>query len=98
MQCKQTAIPVNMPLVASTGPVLVLCWQHLPSTSPVLAHNGMFMGLARNTYPCFKSLKALNYKYMYILSPAQCSPPSAWDNISNTLTVIFYVYRDLKYF
>ena len=33
-----------MPLVASTGPVLVRCWQHRPSTGPVLAHNGMFMG------------------------------------------------------
>ena len=38
-------IPVNMPLVASTGPVLVRCWQHRPSTGPVLAHNGMFMGM-----------------------------------------------------
>ena len=36
--------PVNMPLVASTGPVLGQCWQHRPSTLPVLAHNGMFMG------------------------------------------------------
>ena len=35
---------VNMPLVASTGPALVRCWQHRPSTGPVLAHNGMFMG------------------------------------------------------
>ena len=31
-----------MPLVASTGPVLVRCCQHRPSTGPVLAHNGMF--------------------------------------------------------
>jgi len=36
--------PVNMPLVASTGPVRVRCWQRRPSTDPVLAHNGMFMG------------------------------------------------------
>ena len=36
--------PVNMPLVASTGPVLVRCCQHRPSTGPVLAHNGMLMG------------------------------------------------------
>ena len=36
--------PVNMPLVASTGPVLVRCWQRRTSTGPVLAHNGMFMG------------------------------------------------------
>jgi len=28
-----------MPLHASTGPVLVRCWQHRPSTGPVLAHN-----------------------------------------------------------
>jgi len=33
-------LPVNMPLVVSTGPVLVQCWQHRPSTEPVLAHNG----------------------------------------------------------
>ena len=33
-----------MPLVASTGSVLVRCWQHRPSTGPVLATNGMFMG------------------------------------------------------
>jgi len=30
-------------LVASTGPVLVRCWQHRPSTGSVLAHKGMFM-------------------------------------------------------
>ena len=36
--------PVNMPLVASTGPVLVRCCQHRPSTGPVLAHNCMFIG------------------------------------------------------
>ena len=30
------AIHVNMPLFASTGPVLVRCWQHRPSTVPVL--------------------------------------------------------------
>ena len=29
----------------STGPVLVRCWQHRASTGPVLAHNGMFMGI-----------------------------------------------------
>jgi len=33
-----------MPLVASTGPVLARCWQHRPSTGPVLARNGMFTG------------------------------------------------------
>ena len=41
---KTIDIPVNMPLFASTGPVLVRCWQHRPNTGPVLAHNGMFMG------------------------------------------------------
>ena len=40
----QFIYPVNMTLVASTGPVLVRCWQDRPSTGPVLAHNGMFMG------------------------------------------------------
>ena len=35
-----------MLLVASTGPVLVRCCQHRPSTGPVLAHNGMFMGMS----------------------------------------------------
>ena len=35
--------PVNMPLVASIGPVLVRCWHYRPSTGPVLAHNGMIM-------------------------------------------------------
>ena len=34
--------PVNMPLVASIT-LLVQCWQHLASTGPVLANNGMFM-------------------------------------------------------
>jgi len=34
-----------MPLVASTGPVLV---QHRTSTGPVLARNNMFMGLHIN--------------------------------------------------
>ena len=29
--------PINMPLCASTGPVLVRCWQHQTSTGPVLA-------------------------------------------------------------
>ena len=36
--------PVNMPLVASTGPILDRCCQHRPSTGPVLAYTGMFMG------------------------------------------------------
>jgi len=35
-----------MPLVASTGPVLVRCCQHRPSTGPVLAHTGMFTHMA----------------------------------------------------
>jgi len=33
-----------MPLCAGTGPVLGRCWQHPPSTGPVLATNGMFTG------------------------------------------------------
>ena len=33
-----------MPVCASTGPVLVRCWQHRPSTGPVLACHGMFTG------------------------------------------------------
>ena len=36
--------PVNMPAWTSTGPVLVRCWQHWPSTGPELAHYGMFRG------------------------------------------------------
>ena len=36
--------PVNMPVWPSTGPFLVRCWQHRPSTGPVLAHYGMCMG------------------------------------------------------
>ena len=45
MRYKLMSYPVNMPLVASTGPVPVIFWQHWPSTGPVLAHNGMFMGI-----------------------------------------------------
>ena len=33
-----------MPVQASIGPVLGRCYQHRPSTGPVLAHNGMCMG------------------------------------------------------
>ena len=40
-------MPDHMPVCASTGPVLVLCYQHWPSTGPVLAHNGMFRGYAQ---------------------------------------------------
>ena len=36
--------PINMPLCASTGPVLSRCSQHHTSTGPVLANNGMFTG------------------------------------------------------
>ena len=39
-------IPVNMPLVASTGRVLGRCCQHRTSTGPVLATNGMYTGMA----------------------------------------------------
>ena len=48
-------IPIHIPLVASTGPVLDRCWQHLASTGPVLAHHGMFklMGMLINTVPLF---------------------------------------------
>ena len=38
-------VPVNMPVCAITGPVLVWCSQHWPSIDPVLAHNGMFTGV-----------------------------------------------------
>ena len=34
--------PVKMPVGASTGPLLGRCWQHRPTTGPVLAHTGMF--------------------------------------------------------
>ena len=44
--CEDIYMPVSIPLVASTGHVLVRCWQHRPSTRPVVAHNGMFMGKA----------------------------------------------------
>ena len=36
--------PINMPLCASTVPVLGRCWQHRTSTGPVLVTNGMFTG------------------------------------------------------
>jgi len=39
------SMPVNMLLVESTGTVLVRCCQHRPSTGPILALNGMFMGM-----------------------------------------------------
>ena len=54
--------PVNMPLIASTGPVLVRCWQHLPSTGPVLAHNGMFMGTLYDVLGRFRPF--LKWLYM----------------------------------
>jgi len=38
----ESYIPINMPLRASTGPVLVRCCQHRTRTGPVLATNGMF--------------------------------------------------------
>ena len=38
-------IPINIPVCASTGPVLGRCCQHRTSTGPVLATNGMFTGL-----------------------------------------------------
>jgi len=38
-----TAYPINMPLCASTGPVLVQCCQHQTSTGPVLATNDMIL-------------------------------------------------------
>ena len=41
--------PVNMPIGASTGPVLVRRWQHRPSTGPVLARNGIFTGEENST-------------------------------------------------
>jgi len=34
-----------MPSCASTGPVLGRCCQHRPSTCPILATNGMFIGI-----------------------------------------------------
>ena len=43
-------IPVNMPVGARTGPVLVQCWQHRPSTGPVQARNSMFTGFSHSLY------------------------------------------------
>jgi len=37
--CICIASKVTIIQVASTGPVLGRCWQHLPSTSPVLAQS-----------------------------------------------------------
>ena len=53
----QASTPINMPLCASTGPVLLRCCQHRTSTGPVLATNGMFklycvyMNLAAHAIP-----------------------------------------------
>ena len=41
----QGHIPINMPLCASTGPVLGQCSQHRISTGLVLTTNGMFTGI-----------------------------------------------------
>ena len=45
LMLKSSNIPVNMPLYASTGPVLGRCCQHRTSTGPVQATNGMFTGI-----------------------------------------------------
>ena len=56
-----TSFPINMPLCASTGPVLGRWWQHRTSTGRVLAHNGMFMGIMLvyilSTQSKFKNIK-----------------------------------------
>ena len=61
--------PVNMPLRAGTGPVLVRCCQHWPSTGPVLVHNGMFMGVpwVSTTVCTAKRLDCHNQKIIYKL-------------------------------
>ena len=38
-------IPINIPLSASTGPVLGRCYLHQASTGPVPADKGMFTGI-----------------------------------------------------
>ena len=48
------AYPVNMPLCASTGPVLGRCWQHQPSAGPVLTCTGMFIVAVRRSRGLFE--------------------------------------------
>jgi len=44
--------PCKHAIICCTGPVLVRCCQYRPSTGPVLAHNGMFMGNRPETKDC----------------------------------------------
>ena len=48
--CVLQWVPINMPLCASTVPVLGRCCQHRTSTGPVLATNGMFTGVLSHLY------------------------------------------------
>ena len=55
--------PVNMPLVGSTGPVLVRCWQHRTITGPVLAHNSMFVRCLYQSLILYKDAKQLGDRF-----------------------------------
>ena len=67
-------IPINMPLCASTGPVLVQCCQHRPSTGPVLAHNGVFMEDVVDRAPCYICISIFKMSHWITLSWGHMAP------------------------
>ena len=82
---------VNMPFSASTGPVLVRCWQHRqhrPSTGPVLAHTGLFTGHIPDEMEWQPISGAVT---MYPFTLLQCIPSSHGGN--GSLHVIGIQYR-----
>jgi len=69
--CRCPIDSVNMPVWASTGLVLVRCWQHWPSTGPVLAHYGMFLG-----YSIPQTIRVITYQQpgsRFLLLPTEIS-------------------------
>ena len=58
-----------MPLVASTGPALVRCCQHRPSTCPAPTHNGMFRGGVTQLYnQKHEHRQQISIKYVHMAS------------------------------
>ena len=89
--------PVNMPVWASTGPVLVQWWQHRPSTGPILAHYGMFkvmllQGVLHRKY--FASFQ-LPYKHAITGQYWACTGPMlpASDQYGPGTGTYWHVYR-----
>ena len=85
------------PLVASTGHVLVRCWQHQTSTGPVLAPTGMFTGLVIESALVFISSSFRCRQTNFTCKSSHCTSNALWMiKMSKIVTYVSDTYVTLR--